>query len=1075
MIQPPQPNRDHNHNRWLSAVLFYLLCVAYGSLLPFDFTFHPWAEAWQRFTDMPYLAISLQSRADWLANLLLYLPLGFLASGLAVSPGNSSGLRVFSLIFALIVCVGAATGIEFTQVYFPPRTVSWNDLIAEMLGSIGGIVLFFLFARKLDGLRNVFTSNHQNAKYLVLALYAAGYMVLSLFPFDFLLSLDELRWKFSTDLVAPFLAGNGCTHLISCVAKLGAEVLVSIPLGFLLVLIKPRVKAAGAAGFGVALGITIETLQFFLASGISQGASVLTRAAGVMLGQMLAPGTGKLQFKIAQSYLRWFTALGVLPYLALLATLNGWATHDWLNLETGLQRLEVVRFLPFYYHYYTSETVATTSLLTQAAMYAPIGLACWIWRPKKAASEAAFLAALIALGIETGKLFVASKHPDPTDILIASASAAITYALSAWWSGTKNLATSTASHKLSKSEKKNTPMSNRFFALVIAACVVFVTWRYPLGAFWPAIFLTAYAAALWRFPSAWLIAVLALLPVMDLAPWTGWFFLDEFDLLLMVTFGISLWRNRLAYPFKTLPATATVLVGLFTLSSLIGLVSGLFPLQPITDLNAFSSYYGHYNALRVAKGFGWALLFLPMLIKLAQDDVNLSRNFTYGMILGLAAIVLVVLWERYVFSGLFNFSDDYRITASFSTMHTGGGHVEGYLAVALPFVVIWIYQSKNLLMRIAGVILFALGVYALLVTFSRGGYLALAIWGGILLLGIFSHARHGVKGRRKTAIFVPLLLLIAASAISIPILKGTYIQSRFAQVGKDMNTRTSHWQDALRMIEPGWRASLFGMGLGRYPETYYWKNAEGINPARYSYETDGNNVYLRLGSGNSLYVEQLVAVLPNHNYVLSMDLRSKSPNARITVPVCEKSLLYSFECEWKNFKLKSSNGLWARYELRFNSKQIAKGSWLSKRPVKLSLFNSSSGTLIDVDNVALIGEDGKNLVSNGDFSRANENWFFSTDNHLPWHIKNLAVQVIFDQGWLGFIVFSLWVIYICWALVKEMWQGKLFSTSLLAAISGFLAVGLFDSLFDAPRLTMLFFILLFLSTIQQRRARFAHF
>lgn len=1059
----PRPERSPSSQPWLIASFLYFICILYGSLLPFDFTFHPWDQAWQKFSAMPYLNLDARSRADWIANLLLYLPLGFVATGTAMRAGGSPIVRLTLLSLALAICLGTALGVEFAQVYFPPRTVSYNDLLAETLGTFAGMVIYLLSARKLVSLSSLVSRDKSIA---ILGAYSVGYLIFSLFPYDFLISRDEIAWKLSSPLAAFFLAGSGCTHTISCIAKLGAEALAVVPIGLLLSRHWPR---AGTAFFlGALLGAAIEIAQLFLASGISQGASVLTRAIGLAIGCQIVPRLSSFPIESIRPALRWFTMFAVVPYLALLAALNGWATHNWLSLHDGLQRLGTLHFLPFYYHYYTTETVAVASLLTQVVMYAPIGLACWLWRPQKAARKAAFLAALIAMGIETGKLFVANKHPDPTDILIASVSAALAYALSAWWHGTKNLA---ASHKITKLEEEHTPMSNRLFALFIAACVVFVTWHYPLGAFWPAIFLTAYAAVLWRFPSAWVITVVALLPVMDLVPWTGWFFLDEFDLLLLVTLGVSLWHNRLAYPFKRLPAAAAVLLWLVTLSYLISLAAGLLPLQPITDLNAFSSYYGHYNALRVAKGFIWALLFLPVLIKHVQDGINLPQKFTYGMVLGLAALVLVVLWERYVFSGLFNFSNDYRITATFSTMHTGGGHVEGYLAVALPFVFIWVYQSKNLLIRTAGIILFALGVYSLLVTFSRGGYLALAIGGSILLLGIFFHARHGAKGRIGSAVFITLLLLIAASAISIPILKGTYIQSRFAQVGKDMNTRTNHWQDALRMIEPGWQASLFGMGLGRYPETYYWKNSEGVNPARYSYEADGDNVYLRLGSGNSLYVEQPVAVQPNHNYVLSMDLRSKYPNARITAPVCEKSLLYSFECEWKSFPLKVPGGLWAHYELHFNSKQIAKGSWLSRRPVKLSLFNSSNGTLIDVDNVALIDETGKNLVSNSDFSRVNENWFFSTDNHLPWHIKNLAVQVIFDQGWFGLVVFSLWIIYIYQALVKKMLQGNLFSTSLLAAISGFLAVGLFDSLFDAPRLTMLFFILLFLSIIQQSRAR----
>src|SRR5678816_4522994 len=43
----------------------------------------------------------------------------------------------------------------------------------------------------------------------------------------------------------------------------------------------------------------------------------------------------------------------------------------------------------------------------------------------------AFAAGLLALVIETGKLFVAGTHPDPTNVLIAAVAAAATYTLAA--------------------------------------------------------------------------------------------------------------------------------------------------------------------------------------------------------------------------------------------------------------------------------------------------------------------------------------------------------------------------------------------------------------------------------------------------------------------------------------------------------------------------------------------------------------------------------------------------------------------------------------------------------------------
>ena len=265
------------------------------------------------------------------------------------------------------------------------------------------------------------------------------------------------------------------------------------------------------------------------------------------------------------------------------------------------------------------------------------------------------------------------------------------------------------------------------------------------------------------------------------------------------------------------------------------------------------------------------------------------------------------------------------------------------------------------------------------------------------------------------------------------------------------------------MMTPGWGTALFGMGLGRYPETYYWNNLEGIKPASFRYETERGNTYLRLSSGSPVNFEQIVHIFPGQTYTLSLDMRSNSPKAALAVPLCAKSLLYSFHCVSLNVQANSTSNTWSPYQLTFNSGSLGEGTWLSRQPVKLALYNAREGTLIDVDNIRLFDQRGNNLIVNGDFSKGNANWFFSTDNHLPWHIKNVWVALVFDQGWLGLIAFSMLLAYAVYMLFGRIGRGDIFAVTLLASITGFLAVGLFDSPFDASRLSMLFFTLMSLS------------
>jgi hypothetical protein len=82
--------------------------------------------------------------------------------------------------------------------------------------------------------------------------------------------------------------------------------------------------------------------------------------------------------------------------------------------------------MPFYYHYFSTEPPAITSLLANATIYGPVGLAFWargttrVRVNKRGALSAAFWALCLALPIELGKLLVPPKHPDFTNLLIAA-------------------------------------------------------------------------------------------------------------------------------------------------------------------------------------------------------------------------------------------------------------------------------------------------------------------------------------------------------------------------------------------------------------------------------------------------------------------------------------------------------------------------------------------------------------------------------------------------------------------------------------------------------------------------------
>ncbi|PMQ11155.1 hypothetical protein JaAD80_23960 [Janthinobacterium sp. AD80] len=123
--------------------------------------------------------------------------------------------------------------------------------------------------------------------------------------------------------------------------------------------------------------------------------------------------------------------------------------------------------------------------------------------------------------------------------------------------------------------------------------------------------------------------------------------------------------------------------------------------------------------------------------------------------------------------------------------------------------------------------------------------------------------------------------------------------------------------------------------------------------------------------------------------------------------------------------------------------------------------------MIDVDNLSLRGPGGEELLANGQFSQANHAWFFSSDHHhLPWHIKNLALHLLVETGWCGVLSTVGLLILAALRLLDGTRQGRAGAIALGAALAGFLAVGIFDSLLDVPRIALLFHLLLLGALLQ---------
>ena len=1060
------------------AGLAYLAFVVYGSLVPLDFQPRDWDTAWQAFRDIPYLDLGIASRADWIANALLYIPLTFI--WLCGIGDSDRGTRRRLAMAAVLLCAIAVCGaVEFAQLFFPPRTVSLNDIIAEVLGSLLGALLWLAWGKRILQWLGELGRGGNAALGAALSLYLCAYLGFSFFPFDFVISAKELGERMATGAISPVLVITAYSSIARCAVQLLLEALLAAPLGIMLGRLKPSSHdslAKPAFVAGALLGIVIEGGQLFLHSGISQGISILTRGAGSAAGAFLFQRflrRGMANAETMLSRLRGLAIAGIPFYLAGLAALQQWHPQDWLQWSDAMRRLAQVHFLPFYYHYFTSETAALTSLWFTTLAYAPMGALVYCLErsnERRGVLVPAVLAGLLSCTVEFIKLFQPQLHPDPTNVLIAAGAGAAGYVSLGW---VLRLFSTCVTESVISADNAEGPLAplprvpaspppppepaGRFTlgTLACATILAVAIATYPLDRAVLLAALLVYLVALRHRPGIWLVIVPAALPVLDLAQFTGRFFFDEFDILLLATAGFaSQWRPPRPRS-RSLPTYPYLALALFVLSSAAALLKGMSPVA-LPDLNAFNSYYSPYNALRAAKGLIWALLLFPMLRhEIERDAAKAYGLFGCGMTLGVFLAGLAVVWERAAFPGLFNFSSSYRVVGMFSGMHIGGAVIEAYLVIALPFVLWEVIAGPGWIRRFCAAVTFALGGYAMFVTYARGGYLTLIL--GLIVFCACLLPRNGKAVRYAPAAGAGLSVLLLA-ALAWGGMQATQMQKRFSSSEHDFHARVAHWRDALRMMDDDMLTVAFGMGLGRYPETYFWRNAEGVHPATYGFRSEAGNTYLALGSGSPLYFEQIIGTRPAESYRLSFRARADKNNAVLSFPICEKWMLYSSNCMTKTVRIGDTRGQWNEFTVRFDGGMPSR-SQPPLRTIKFSLTNLVPGSVVAVDKLSLLDERGVELLRNGDFSKGMDHWFFTTDNHLPWHLENLWVQTYFEQGAFGLLAFALMAIAIPFSVAARRRDNTLPATPFAAAFAGLLALGCVDSVFDFPRISLLFYLL----------------
>ncbi len=311
------------------------------------------------------------------------------------------------------------------------------------------------------------------------------------------------------------------------------------------------------------------------------------------------------------------------------------------------------------------------------------------------------------------------------------------------------------------------------FALVAAAGVVVAQ---PYGPLWPVIvglplFVLASARPAWGTAVA-----IALLPIADFTDHTGMIFLAESDFLLLTAVAGAALRFGLKPPLMTdagRPPTGVYVISMagVGIAGALALAYSLIPF-PALGWEAFSGYTGPMNGLRLAKAFVIAVALLAVIRACLRSQAHRTTQALWaGVVASFGLVSLSVMWERTAFIGLTELAAVYRATGPFWEMHVGGAALDGWLATTLPMAVWGLARSRRPLVSLALAGVTAVGMYAVLVTFSRGLFGAVAVEAAILSIwamrsGAFGHGRTGLTlGRGVVGLIVVGVLGYAAFGV----------------------------------------------------------------------------------------------------------------------------------------------------------------------------------------------------------------------------------------------------------------------------------------------------------------------
>jgi len=460
----PSPDETLPHalqRHLLVALACCTLLAVYGSLVPFQWKEQTALDAAREFGQILQQPLSLSSKTDWATNVLLFVPIGFLATGVSLGRVASDRRRMLVPPIVVLGCIALSLGVEFGQLWVDKRYCSQNDIVAEGLGGLLGVAAWLAAGSSVASWLDAFGADRRPRQRLerMLEVYLLAAFALALLPLDLTLRPAEIYDKWQEGRIQLLPLGDLKWTLAGAVPLL-EQTLLLLPLGVLAAIWRwPGETDVRPLGKSLALGLgmlaSIEAAQLLVFSRHSSVTDVMMGLAAIAVGWSLVRWRGGQWPHEATGGWRPALVPALLAggYAVLLAAVF-WLSFDHISPPGEIrQRWQSFLATPVLAMFQQGDiTNAVNEAYRKLMLFGILGgllaaavrgFAAGSTRRRIPILTAALAGLLIAIGIELTQLWLPPHIPDWSDLVLSFAGCEV---------GLLAMLTVSASRRLGQSE-----------------------------------------------------------------------------------------------------------------------------------------------------------------------------------------------------------------------------------------------------------------------------------------------------------------------------------------------------------------------------------------------------------------------------------------------------------------------------------------------------------------------------------------------------------------------------------------------------------------------------------------------